>query len=298
MNLRDLKYLVAVAEHQHFGRAAEACFVSQPTLSTQLKKLEQTLGVTLIERTNRRVMLSPEGEQIVAQAQRILVEVNSLIAMSEQLRDPMGGELRLGIIPTIAPYLLPKILAPMAAEFPNLNIQLSEGQTSQITRMLKHGDLDAVLLALPLPLQEENIEEFELYTEPFLFAVAADHPKSQRSSVSTGDLQGEEVLLLEDGHCLRDQALAICHAHRGIESSNFSATSLETLRQLVAANMGITLMPELAVAVGSDTQPEVHYIPFEGDVPSRTLGLCWRSSSTRGELLADLAAALRRCLAG
>jgi LysR family hydrogen peroxide-inducible transcriptional activator len=243
-------------------------------------------------------MLSPEGEQIVAQAQRILVEVNSLTAMSEQLRDPMGGELRLGIIPTIAPYLLPKILAPMAAEFPNLNIQLSEGQTSQITRMLKHGDLDAVLLALPLPLQEENIEEFELYTEPFLFAVAADHPKSQRSSVSTDDLQGEEVLLLEDGHCLRDQALAICHAHRGIESSNFSATSLETLRQLVAANMGITLMPELAVAVGSDTQPEVHYIPFEGDVPSRTLGLCWRSSSTRGELLVDLAAALRRCLAG
>lgn len=165
MNLRDLRYLVAVAEHRHFGRAAEACFVSQPTLSTQLKKLEQTLGVTLIERTNRRVMLSPEGEQIVAQAQRILVEVNSLTAMSEQLRDPLGGEVRLGIIPTIAPYLLPKILVPLTAEFPNLNIQLTEGQTSQITRMLKHGDLDAVLLALPL--QEENVEEFELYIEPF-----------------------------------------------------------------------------------------------------------------------------------
>ena len=160
MNLRDLRYLVAVAEHQHFGRAAEACFVSQPTLSTQLKKLEQTLGVTLIERTNRRVMLSPEGEQIVAQAQRILVEVNSLTAMSEQLRDPLGGEVRLGIIPTIAPYLLPKILVPLTAEFPNLNIQLTEGQTRQITRMLKHGDLDAVLLALPL--QEENVEELSL----------------------------------------------------------------------------------------------------------------------------------------
>ena len=125
MNIRDLKYLVAVAEHQHFGRAAEACFVSQPTLSTQLKKLEQTLGVTLIERTNRRVMLSPEGEQIVAQAQRILVEVNSLTAMSEQLRDPLGGEVRMGMIPTIAPYLLPKLLAPLPAEFPNLNIQLT-----------------------------------------------------------------------------------------------------------------------------------------------------------------------------
>lgn len=296
MNLRDLKYLVAVAEHQHFGRAAEACFVSQPTLSTQLKKLEQTLGVTLIERTNRRVMLSPEGEQIVAQAQRILVEVNALTAMSEHLRDPMGGELRLGIIPTIAPYLLPKILAPIAAEFPNLNIQLTEGQTSHITRMLKHGDLDAVLLALPLPMQEENIEEAELYTEAFLFAVAAEHPKAQKRSVSTEDLQDEEVLLLEDGHCLRDQALAICHAHRGVESSNFSATSLETLRQLVAANMGITLMPELAVATLEDANPRVRYIPFSGEVPSRTLGLCWRSSSTRAELLADLAKALRSCL--
>ena len=296
MNLRDLKYLVAVAEHQHFGRAAEACFVSQPTLSTQLKKLEQTLGVTLIERTNRRVMLSPEGEQIVAQAQRILVEVNALTAMSEHLRDPMGGELRLGIIPTIAPYLLPKILAPIAAEFPNLNIQLTEGQTSHITRMLKHGDLDAVLLALPLPMQEENIEEAELYTEAFLFAVAAEHPKAQKRSVSTEDLQDEEVLLLEDGHCLRDQALAICHAHRGVESSNFSATSLETLRQLVAANMGITLMPELAVAMLEDANPRVRYIPFSGEVPSRTLGLCWRSSSTRAELLADLAKALRSCL--
>ena len=296
MNLRDLKYLVAVAEHQHFGRAAEACFVSQPTLSTQLKKLEQTLGVTLIERTNRRVMLSPEGEQIVAQAQRILVEVNALTAMSEHLRDPMGGELRLGIIPTIAPYLLPKILAPIAAEFPNLNIQLTEGQTSHITRMLKHGDLDAVLLALPLPMQEENIEEAELYTEAFLFAVAAEHPKAQKRSVSTEDLQDEEVLLLEDGHCLRDQALAICQAHRGVESSNFSATSLETLRQLVAANMGITLMPELAVATLEDANPRVRYIPFSGEVPSRTLGLCWRSSSTRAELLADLAKALRSCL--
>lgn len=296
MNLRDLKYLVAVAEHQHFGRAAEACFVSQPTLSTQLKKLEQTLGVTLIERTNRRVMLSPEGEQIVAQAQRILVEVNALTAMSEHLRDPTGGELRLGIIPTIAPYLLPKILAPMAAEFPNLNIQLTEGQTSHITRMLKHGDLDAVLLALPLPMQEENIEEAELYTEAFLFAVAAEHPKAQQRSVSTEDLQDEEVLLLEDGHCLRDQALAICQAHRGVESSNFSATSLETLRQLVAANMGITLMPELAVAALEDANSQVRYIPFSGEVPSRTLGLCWRSSSTRAELLADLAKALRSCL--
>ncbi|MEC7106599.1 MAG: LysR substrate-binding domain-containing protein, partial [Pseudomonadota bacterium] len=218
-----------------------------------------------------------------------------LTAMSEQLRDPMGGEVRLGIIPTVAPYLLPKILAPLAREFPNLHIQLTEGQTSQITRLLKHGDLDAVLLALPL--QEENVEEFELYIEPFLFAAAAGHPKAQNHSVTTDDLQDEEVLLLEDGHCLRDQALAICQAHRGVESNSVSATSLETLRELVSANMGITLMPELAVASLGDRDSAVRYIPFAGEVPSRTLGLCWRSSSTRSGLLADLAQSLSGYLA-
>ena len=307
MNLRDLRYLVAVAEHRHFGRAAEACFVSQPTLSTQLKKLEETLGVMLIERTNRRVMLSPEGEQIVAQAQRILSEVNTLLALSEQLQDPLGGELRVGIIPTIAPYLLPQILGPIREAFPNLQLQLTEGQTSHITRLLKRGDLDAILLAIPIPdLHDENIEEFELYAEPFYLAVGEHHAKAECQTVTPEDLDGESVLLLEDGHCLRDQALAVCHAYRGVESKSYSATSLETLRQLVGAGMGVTLMPEFAVplvaradegkrAVGVGSN--VRYIPFsEDDVPYRTLGLCWRSTSTRAELLADLAKVLRTSL--
>lgn len=307
MNLRDLRYLVAVAEHRHFGRAAEACFVSQPTLSTQLKKLEETLGVMLIERTNRRVMLSPEGEQIVAQAQRILSEVNTLLALSEQLQDPLGGELRVGIIPTIAPYLLPQILGPIREAFPNLQLQLTEGQTSHITRLLKRGDLDAILLAIPIPdLHDENIEEFEFYAEPFYLAVGEHHAKAECQTVTPEDLDGESVLLLEDGHCLRDQALAVCHAHRGVESKSYSATSLETLRQLVGAGMGVTLMPEFAVplvaradegkrAVGVGSN--VRYIPFsEDDVPYRTLGLCWRSTSTRAELLADLAKVLRTSL--
>ncbi len=198
MNLRDLRYLTAVAEHRHFGRAAEACFVSQPTLSTQLKKLEETLGVTLIERTNRQVMLSPAGEQIVAQAERVLREVNALTAMAEQFRDPLGGDFRLGIIPTIAPYLLPKILNPLEKTFPNLRLQLHEGQTAQITRMLKQGDLDAVLLALPL--HEENLVEVPLFDEPFLFAAAKNHPKAKQKAVSLDDLEDEVVLLLEDGH--------------------------------------------------------------------------------------------------
>lgn len=297
MNLRDLRYLVAVAEYRHFGRAAEACFVSQPTLSTQLKKLEETLGVVLFERSNRRVMLTPEGEQVVQQTQRILVELNALTALSEQLRDPMGGDLRIGIIPTIAPYLLPKVLAPLRKAFPNLKIQLTEGQTANITRMLKHGDLDATLLALPLG--EENVEEVALLDEDFVFAVPADHPKAQLVEVDPSDLEGEEVLLLEDGHCFRDQALEVCQAHRGIESKSYSATSLETLRQLVAAGVGVTLIPQLAVPDEVKPSDGLRYIPFAAngqDRPMRTLGLCWRASSTRGELLQDVATLLKGCM--
>ncbi|HCD26567.1 MAG TPA: DNA-binding transcriptional regulator OxyR [Gammaproteobacteria bacterium] len=293
MNLRDLRYLVALAEHRHFGRAAEACFVSQPTLSTQIKKLEETLGATLIERTNRRVMLSPAGEQIVAQAQRILSEVNNLTELSEQLRDPLGGEVRLGIIPTVAPYLLPKILHPLKGAFPNLQVQLTEGQTLPLTQLLKRGELDAVLLALPL--QEENIEEFELYRETFYLATSSNHRLANKKAASTADLEGEQVLLLEDGHCLRDQALAVCQAHHGEESKNYSATSLETLKQLVAADMGITLMPELAVAqIRNAAATGIRYIPFASDTPYRTLGLCWRSTSTRAELLRQLADELKQ----
>ncbi|NCF44492.1 MAG: LysR family transcriptional regulator [Proteobacteria bacterium] len=296
MNLRDLRYLVAVAEHRHFGRAAEACFVSQPTLSTQLKKLEETLGVVLLERSNRRVMLTPEGEQIVQQTQRILMEVNSLTALSEQLRDPLGGDLRIGIIPTIAPYLLPKVLAPLRTAFPNLRIQLTEAQTANISRMLKQGDLDATLLALPLG--EENITEFPLVDEPFVLAVPASHAKAGMTHVTTKDLEGEEVLLLEDGHCFREQALEVCQAHRGIESKSYSATSLETLRQLVAAGVGVTLIPQLAVPA-SAVEGGVHYIPFSNsgaDQPMRSLGLCWRTTSTRAELLQQVAVLLRECM--
>ena len=295
MNLRDLKYLVAVAEHRHFGRAAEACFVSQPTLSTQLKKLEETLGVTLIERSNRQVMLAAEGEKIVEQAQRILAEVNILTAMSEQIREPMGGDLRLGVIPTIAPYLLPKILDPIGKDYPRLKINLTEGQTTQILRMLKQGELDAVILALPV--SEDNVEEFELYDEPFLLAVSSNHPKANRSLADTKDLEGENVLLLEDGHCLRDQALAICQTNGGVESTGYSAASLETLRELVSAGLGVTLMPELAARFSVDSAESVTYIPFSDHTFSRKVGLCWRTSSTRGDLLNDFSLSLGKYLA-
>jgi LysR family transcriptional regulator, hydrogen peroxide-inducible genes activator len=288
MNIRDLKYLVAVAEHRHFGHAAQACFVSQPTLSTQLKKLEEELGVTLIERTNRQVMLTPVGEEVVARAQQVLRDLDELIHTAEEFADPLGGDFRLGIIPTVAPYLLPKILGPLRKSFPKLKMQLTEGQTAVISRMLRDGELDAVILALPLA--EDNVLECELYVEPFYFTVSKAHPKANRKSVTVDDLENEEVLLLEDGHCLRDQALDVCNSHKAVENTNFRATSLETLRQMVAADVGITLMPELAI---SGRTGGLRYLPFRGSVPHRVIGLCWRASSTRGELLEQMGRMLK-----
>lgn len=287
MNLRDLRYLVAVAEHRHFGRAAEACFVSQPTLSTQLKKLEEFLGVTLIERTSRQVLLTPVGEAVVAQAQRVLRETDQLVQIAEQHRDPFGGDFRLGIIPTVAPYLLPKVLPVIRKSFPKLNIKLTEAQTAVITRMLKAGELDGIILALPV--EEEHLSEVQLYEEPFYLAVAKDHPKAGRKTVLVDDLDDEQVLLLEDGHCLRDQALEVCNSHNAVENTNFRATSIETLRQMVAAGAGVTLMPELAVPKRGGA---VRYIPFRGTPPGRHIGLVWRTSAPRSELLGRMGEAL------
>ncbi len=288
MNLRDLRYLVALAEHLHFGRAAQACFVSQPTLSTQIKKLEASLDVTLIERANRQVILTPVGEAVVTAAQRVLRDVDDLVRLAEQHRDPLGGDLRLGIIPTVAPYLLPRMLPLLRREFPKVALKLTEGQTVMITRMLKDGDLDAVILALPVT--EEHVTAVKLYTEPFYLAVSKHHPKAKRKTVSLEDLRDEAVLLLEDGHCLRDQALSICESHRAVENTNFRATSLETLRQMVASNVGVTLMPELALGARGGA---VRYIAFRGRPPSRDIGIAWRATATRGELLGRLARALQ-----
>lgn len=284
VNLRDLKYLVAVAEQRHFGKAAEACFVSQPTLSTQIKKLEEELGVTLIERTNRQVMLTPVGARIVDKARRVLREVSELTDLAEEYRDPYGGDFHLGIIPTVAPYLLPKILGPIRKAFPNLRIRLTEGQTAVISELLRNGELDAVILALPL--DEENVVAVPLYREPFYFAASRDHPKAGKKTVSLDDLDDEQVLLLEDGHCLRDQALEVCKSHNAVENTNFRATSIETLRQMVAAGEGITLMPELAIPQRAGA---VRYVPFKARVPHRDIGICWRTSSTRVALLEELA---------
>lgn len=283
MNLRDLKYLVAVAEHRHFGRAAEACHVSQPTLSTQIRKLEEFLGVTLIERNNRQVLLTPVGERIIAQAARVLREADELVKMAQQARDPYGGQFRLGIIPTVAPYLLPRILPLIREQFPELEIQLVEAQTAVITRELRAGQLDAIILALPV--EDDGVVTVPLYAEPFYVAVSPRHPFFGRNSIAAEELEDAEVLLLEDGHCLRDQALDVCKSSGAVENTNFSATSIETLRHMVSADIGITLMPELAM--GEDGRG-IRYVPFEGTPPHRTIGMVWRTTTTREALLAKL----------
>jgi LysR family transcriptional regulator, hydrogen peroxide-inducible genes activator len=291
MNIRDLKYLVAVAQCRHFGHAAEMCHVSQPTLSTQLKKLEETLDVVLVERSNRQVVLSAVGEKIVEQARRVLREVDELTRIAEQHRDPFGGDLRLGMIPTVAPYLLPCVLGPIRKRFPKLRIALNEGQTADIWARLKLGELDAIILALPLV--DDQTEIRTLYREPFLFTVSGQHPFASRKHVVLKELANEQMLLLEDGHCLRDQALSICDSMGAVENTNFRATSLETLRQMVRANVGTTLMPQLAVTRTSG----VRYIPFQKSgrepAPHREIGLCWRKASSRGGLLDEMTTLLR-----
>ncbi len=284
MNLRDLEYVAAVAKFRHFGKAAEHCNVSQPSLSAQIKKLEEYLGIAIFERTNKRVMLTPAGEQVLAQAQAVLRHAGEIREIGKQAGDPFSGRLKLGIIPTIAPYYLPQILPVLKSVFPLLEVDLFEGQTRTITEQLKRGELDAILLALPLG--DDMFREAAVCDEPFLLAVPTGHALARKKSITAEDLSGEEVLLLEDGHCLRDQALEVCHLAGANEHINARATSLETLRQMVANGLGITLMPKQAVTAFTDG---LVYIPFRTPAPHRTVGLAWRKSSPRELLLSRLA---------
>lgn len=282
MNLRDLTYLVAVADHLHFGKAASACHVSQPTLSMQLKKLEEFLGVQLFERGNRQVLLTPVGKEIISHARHVLQESEAIRAIARVSKDPFAGELRLGIFPTLAPYLLPKIMMQVKKRFPKLSLMLLEEKTPVILEQLKEGVLDAALLALPL--HEPHVTTQELFHEPFYLAVPSSHALARKTSVTFSDLKKEEMLLLDEGHCLRDQALQVCQAIGIGEARTFRATSLETLRQMVAAGNAVTLIPELAVK----PQPGIAYIPFSKTPPSRAIGLVWRSRSSRTKLFQAL----------
>jgi LysR family hydrogen peroxide-inducible transcriptional activator len=291
MNLRDLRYLVALAEHKHFGRAAEASFVSQPTLSTQIKKLEDELGVALVERTPRKVLLTEVGREIAQRAREVLNEVDQIRSIARRTLDPESGTVRLGIFPTLGPYLLPHVVPRIRERFPRLELLLVEEKTEVLLRQLREGRLDAAILALPV--HDDQLHAEFLFEEPFLLAVPEQHELAQRKALKLDDIADQSLLLLEDGHCLRDQALEVCHRAGASEKSGFRATSLETLRQMVAANVGMTLLPTLAVKPPVARSENIHLLQFRGDAPSRRIAMLWRKSSALAPFLKKLSAVVR-----
>ena len=291
MNLRDLRYLVALAEALHFGKAAEACHVSQPTLSTQIKKLEDELGVALVERAPRHVMLTPAGRDIATRARRVLAEVDQMRETARRTSDPEAGTVRLGLFPTLGPYLLPHVVPRIRARFPRLELLLVEEKTEAVLHMLRDGKLDAAVLAMPL--HEDWLETEFLFEEPFLLAVPDGHALAGRRNLTLSDLGDQHLLLLEEGHCLRDQALEVCHLAGAGEKEGFRATSLETLRQMVAAGVGVTLLPMLAVKPPVSPSENIRLIAFKDPPPTRRLAMVWRKTSAMGDFLRELAQVLR-----
>ena len=283
MNLRDLQYLVALAETRHFSRAAQRCHVSQPTLSAQLKKLEQFLGVALIERQPRHVALTAAGTAVVERARRMLRDAEDIRALARASQDPLGGQLKIGLIPTLAPYLLPRITPRLKRALPKLQLLLHEHQTVPLIARVVEGELDLALLALPADTQ--GLETRSLFAEAFLVAMPDRHPLATRRRLKPADLAGEKLLLLEDGHCLRDQALEVCRKI-GAEEQDFGATSLETLRQMVAAGLGFTLLPRLSAEGPFAAARGLVVRPFAPPSPSRVIGAAWRRSTTRGAAIA------------
>src|SRR3984957_15264832 len=283
LKLKDLRYLVAAADTRHFGRAAERCFVSQPTLSTQLKKLEEYLGVQLIERQPKRVALTAAGQEIVARARRILEASDEVVTLARAHRDPLAGALRIAMLPTIGPYLLPRVAREIRKALPRLDLRLYEHPTATMLAKLRAGEIDLGILALPVDL--DGLEARELYDETFMVVLLAKRP-----AIRVQDLQDETLLLLEDGHCLRDQALAVCSQAGMQEKQDFRATSLETLRQMVATGAGVTLLPELATHGAYRRARGVVVRPFVRPTPLRKIGGVWRRTTARQAAIAAVCA--------
>jgi LysR family transcriptional regulator, hydrogen peroxide-inducible genes activator len=291
MTLQDLRYLVALVDHGHFGRAAEACHVSQPTLSTQIKKLEEQLGVTLFERTNRSVRVTAYGEEIVARARQILADVEAIASVGRRVSGPLAGAFSLGVIPTLGPYLLPWLVPALNDAYPDLRLAVHEDLTAALLERLVSHRLDASLVALPVA--DDRLETLPVFDEPFWFAESkgrtAGH-NGDTGAVTEDDLRGRRLLLLTEGHCLRDQALSLCRTPDRDADENFRATSLETIRQMVATGMGSTLLP--ALAVDEFRSRGVTVRPLDGGA-GRRIGLVWRRSYPRTRDLHLLARTLR-----
>ncbi|MDJ0943695.1 MAG: LysR substrate-binding domain-containing protein [Kiloniellales bacterium] len=297
MNLRDLRYLVAVAEQRHFGRAAELCHVSQPTLSAQLKKLEAELGVTLLERTNKSVAVTPLGAAVVQRARAALEQADAILEVARAGRDPMAGPLILGVIPTLGPYLLPWILAPIGRRFPALELVLREDLTDRLVKQLRAHEIDAALLALPVT--DPELAALPLFEEPFWVAFPPGHRFAGQARIAEKDLRAEDLLLLAEGHCLRDQALSVC-GQRGTAPAdrigNLQATSLETLRQMVAAGYGCTLLPALALQAPRAQRSPVDAKQLRAAAASRRIAIVHRRSFPRVAGLEQLATFIREKL--
>lgn len=285
MNFRDLEYLIALEELKHFRKAAEKCFVSQPTLSGQIRKLENELNIQLMERSSRKVIFTQAGLDIVNKAKTILLEAKSLKEIAKSHNEPMQGTLHIGLIPTVAPYLLPLIIPAIKKHFPDLELFLHENQTDVLIKQLEDGELDCLMLAL-LP-SMETLQQYTLYDEPLELALSETHPWAMKKEIAIEKLSGEHLLMLEDGHCLRDQAMGFCFAAGAIEDNSFKATSLETLRHMISADNGLTLLPQLAIPI-SRSQAGIKYIPFTTPVPKRTIGLICRTNSVRKTCFKEL----------
>ena len=303
MTLTELRYIVAVAREHHFGRAAEACFVSQPTLSVSIKKLEEELDVRIFERGANEVSVTPLGEEIVRQAQSVIEQAAAIKEIAKRGKDPVSGPLRLGVIYTIGPYLLPDLVRQAIEHVPQMPLMLQENFTAKLLEMLRNGELDCAIMAEPFP--DTGLAVAPLYDEPFQAAVPKLHRFAKRKSISTDELKSETMLLLGTGHCFRDHVLEVCPEYArfvsndtgnekgvGIRNS-FEGSSLETIKYMVASGMGVTVVPQLSVP--KDKQPHIAYVPFTKPVPTRRVVLAWRRTFTRYEAIAALRNAIYAC---
>jgi LysR family hydrogen peroxide-inducible transcriptional activator len=297
MTLTELRYIVAVARERHFGRAAETCFVSQPTLSVAVKKLEEELGVTLFERGPGEVSVTPSGQKIVEQAQRVLEEAARIREIAAAGRDPLAGPLRLGAIYTIGPYLLPKLIPILRKNAPAMQLLIQENFTHRLAEELKSGEVDVILIALPF--EQPGVVTRAVYDEPFLVAVPKGHPWENRKRVTSDELTRESLLLLGEGHCFRDQVLEICHTVRAKDRSPLARTveggSLETIRQMVAGGVGVTVLPATSTAGSGGANDLIRIVPFARPAPTRRVGLAWRRSFPRPEAIELLRKTILAC---
>ena len=278
VTLKQLRYLTALAEHRHFGRAAEACAISQPALSMQIRGLERDLGVALVERRHGDVILTETGRELARRGEGLLAGAHDLVDFARLRSAPLTGALGLGVIPTLGPYVLPKLLPALQRHYPGLKVELRETQTKILVDELTRGALDVLLLALPL--QEVDTASVSLFDDPFLLAVPRDDPRPGGASVRAADIDLARLILLEEGHCLRDQALAFCAGDRRDRSFGLGATSLATVLQMVANGYGITLLPQVALDVEARDE-RVKLLRFAPPTPKRVIGLAWRKSSPR-----------------